>query len=111
MGVISTMEWIDVNEMLPNAVTENEWYDNEPYIKHCNNLVLAVIRERGISNKNSEEFLRLYVRPVMHIYSEWEKDYVWCGVNSYEEVLFWSEIPNIPNVDYINAQGVVCGRH
>lgn len=99
------MEWIDVNERLPNPSTDAIWVDDPPYINHNNNLVLVITHEI-YTNKRGESTVSIDIETAMYTYDDCYKTFVWRGIPSYKEVLYWCEIPKLPCVDFYNINGI-----
>lgn len=95
------MKWISVNDKLPEPKTLNDWYDICNEGLHNKNLVLVIGR---FQNENGK--VKIEIRPAMYVYNDDDDVYEWYGTGICNEVLFWCNIPELPNANLITVKGV-----
>lgn len=106
MLVTEIMEWIDVNERLPEPVLLSEW-DND--IQNCvpqRQYVLVLTREMRLS-QDYQQYSVIIMRLAIYLYDEKRNEYGWYGINTNDcDILFWSKIPDYPDVDLMTVKGL-----
>lgn len=116
MVVIGTMEWIDVNERLPEPIIWSELVKEVDEIdedtpsdfiqKQRDILVITRIKHSVLDDEDNiqHEYSEIAIKFAMYVYDDVRYTYSWYG--TYGEILFWAEIPEYPDVDLMEVKGL-----
>lgn len=112
------MEWINVNERLPEPTIWSEWVKEFDGIdedapkdfipKQHEVLVITRIKHTILDDEDNikHEYSEIVIEIAMYIYDDRNNTYSWHGIHG--EILFWAEIPEYPDVDLLTVKGMKC---